>query len=532
MAGSILAVTVGTGEAMAARSKRRSAHGTPRGVPLAAHEPSQEDARAICVGAHGTVSETSSLEFPLKLFELGERLVVSPCPAILNPPKDGAFRRESGPFGQPRNATFDNMRSVRAPSLAEEHLDHKTPHVPHSPSAPTLAARHESSLLHLQRSAGNQAVRQLLQRSAARPPTVHRQDEEDEAIAEGAGTVNAAGNIVGPIVDKAAQDVVAAEKQANELLQTAKADRSSAARKLRKAQKDVTNAARQTDKAKRRSGSGRRGGRRAMNRAASRTRKAQTAVAEGLSKLAAAARANTRALQALDEAKAAREALPRLVKLLDRVPLDQIGFAAAAIDKAITTKNTTVLGKGADALGTAGVDTAFSTALPIVAAADAIVGLVGGERYTISSGLSDSVSSTTGLTESILTGEAAGISSFHEASKNGENHKIFELAAEAGEYWAEQGDSEERVQTTGDFYGGADTVPGRAGAAIASVPGVGHAGQAVGWAAWQTYDKGGKALSATADAVETAHDFVMPEGRTLNPVVGIKSLLRGENPFW
>jgi hypothetical protein len=70
-------VTVGAAEAKAARSKRRSAHGAPRGV--VAHEPSQEDARPICVGAHGTVSETGSLEFPLELRELSEKLGVSPC---------------------------------------------------------------------------------------------------------------------------------------------------------------------------------------------------------------------------------------------------------------------------------------------------------------------------------------------------------------------------------------------------------------------------------------------------------------------
>lgn len=425
------------------------------------------------------------------------------------------------------------MSSVRAASRIEARPDHKAAHHKlHSHGVPIRTTATESRLLQIQRSVGNQAVLQLLGVSAAQAPTVHRQDEEGEAVAEGAGTVNAGGNIIGPMVDKATKDVVAAENVANELLQGAKADRSTAARKLKAAQTDVTKAARQTSKAKRRSGSGRRGGRRAMKRAASQTRKAQKAVTDSLRRLAAAARANARALQALDEAKAARRALPRLVKLLDRLPLDQIGFAAAALDKTLTTKNTSVVGKGADALGTAGIDAVFSTALPVVAAVDAIAGVAGGERYTISGGLSDSVSSTTGLTESILTGDVAGISSLYEASKNGENHKIFELAAEAGEYWAEQGGSEERVQTTGDFYGGADTVTGRAGAAIASVPGVGHAGEALGWVGWQTYDKGGRALSATADAIESAHDFVMPEGRTLNPVVGIKSLLRGENPFW
>lgn len=421
------------------------------------------------------------------------------------------------------------MPSVQTAGLTEEHINHGMARVPCKPGTPRQTVRYES-LLDIRRGAGNQAAQQLLRPSGARPLTVDRQDPDDDPIAERAGEVNAGSNVLGPMIEDFTRDVVAAEKEANELFRIAKAERVSAARRLNKAQGEVTNAARATDKAKRLFGGGRRGVR-VMKRAASRTRNAKAATKEAVRQVFEAGRGNTRAVQALDEAKAARAALPGFVKLADRLPRDQIGFAAAAIEKARTTKNTTLLGKGADALGSASMDAAFSTAFPVVAAIDAGVGLIGGKRYTVSALAGDSVSSATGLTESVLTGDVEGISSFHEASKNGQNSMVFELIAESGEYWVEHGGSEERVQTTGDFYGGADSAAGRASAAIASVPGVGHAGQAGAFLAWQTYDNGRRSLSAAAALLEAADDFMMPEGRTLNPVVGIKSILRGENPF-
>lgn len=106
-----------------------------------------------------------------------------------------------------------------------------------------------------------------------------------------------------------------------------------------------------------------------------------------------------------------------------------------------------------------------------------------------------------------------------------------EQAVKAGDFWSEHGGAE-RTQMVGDFWGGADSVAGRSTAFLAATPGIGHLGEGLGWLAFQGYDKGGDALNFAGDKLSELDQAIMPEGRTLNPATGIKSLLNGENPFW
>jgi hypothetical protein len=212
--------------------------------------------------------------------------------------------------------------------------------------------------------------------------------------------------------------------------------------------------------------------------------------------------------------------------------LGPVGIGATFTSKMLTSYNTTSVGKAVDALGTTAIDVAFGKSNPLVAAIDAGLGLVpGGDRINIGGTMSSSVSSITGTAESIFTGDITGLQKFYEDSLAGKTPWIYEKAFEAGDYWSEQGGAE-RAKMVGDFYGGPDTRAGRLFGFFGAMPGIGHAGEGLGWLAFKGYEKGSEAIDYAGKKLTEFDEKIMPEGRTLNPMVGIKSILSGENPFW
>lgn len=216
-------------------------------------------------------------------------------------------------------------------------------------------------------------------------------------------------------------------------------------------------------------------------------------------------------------AKAARllAKVPKFAKFMKKLPLGPIGGAAAFTSKALTSPNATTVGKGVDATATAGLDVAFGASHPIAAAIDAAIGLVpGGDKVNISNTMSDSVSSITTTGEGIWTGDTRGMSEFYDRSMKGENTWFFKKAAEIGTEYGEF--SEDRVQTVGDFWGGADSKLGRAAAFTAAVPGISDVGEGLGWAAFKGYEKGGEAIDYIDENTADSFDEV-DWGRTFSP---------------
>lgn len=334
----------------------------------------------------------------------------------------------------------------------------------------------------------------------------------ETAIADRSGDVNSGTNIIGGILDRFNKNLEAAEKIASKAMKEAQAAERLAISKAAKAKKAI-----------RAAGSGKS---KILSEIAS------TAAKEANEAKRIAYLKHTKAMRLFKEAKRIKSLLPVAVKVLNKLPLNTIGFAAAFANKYLTTTNTTTAGKLTDSGITAGFDLAFGSAHPVVSAIDAIIGLVpGGERVNISNTMSNSISSITGSAESILTGDISGLEKLRQDAKAGKSTWIFEQAFKAGDYWAENGGTE-RAQMVGDFWGGADTVSGRATGFLAAMPGIGHAGEGLGWLAFQGYDKGGDALNYAGNKLAEFDETIMPEGRTLNPLTGLKSLFKGENPFW
>ena len=333
-----------------------------------------------------------------------------------------------------------------------------------------------------------------------------------ETVAAIADKTNAGGNILGGIMEKFNKQMIQAKQLAAEAMKDAQDASKLAQSKADKALYAMKNA-----------GSG------------------KSKMLSDLASKAAKEANEAKKIASLKQIKAANllgiankieNALPAVMKLLNRIPMNAIGFAASFTNKYLTTTNTTTTGKVADSGFSAGLDVAFGSAHPFVAAIDAIVGLIpGGERINISNTMGNSITSITGSVESIITGDISGIQQFYTDSKNGKNTRIFEKTFEAGDFWAEHGGAD-RAEMVGNYWGGADTVAGRATGFLGAMPGIGHAGEGLGWLAFQGYDKGGDALNYAGQKLSDLDEAIMPEGRTLNPATGIKSLLSGENPFW
>lgn len=242
---------------------------------------------------------------------------------------------------------------------------------------------------------------------------------------------------------------------------------------------------------------------------------------------------NLKAAKLMAKATKLRKLCIGLSKFLKKVPFTAIGAGLSFANKYYTTTNTTTAGKIFDSGAKAGIDTAFGVTHPLISAIDAVIGLIpGANRFTISNTMGDSTTAITGTIESIITGDITGLDKFADDLRKGKGTWIFEQAIHAGDYWAEEGGGYERAKMVGDFWGGPESVSGRTTAFFASIPGVGHAGEGIGWLGYQTYDKGGKAIDYTKEKLKEFDEAVMPEGRTLNPMVGINSILNGENPFW
>jgi hypothetical protein len=202
----------------------------------------------------------------------------------------------------------------------------------------------------------------------------------------------------------------------------------------------------------------------------------------------AAARASRDAKKlaaAAAKASKATKILRWVAASLEKLPLNAIGFGLSGINKYSATTNRTTFGRLTDVGITATLDTAFSMANPLTAAADALVGLIPEnrliphpDRYNISTTMGEAISSITGSVEAIVTGDTTGLADLQTGHQ--EKGGVFGLAADAGEWSAEAGGGAERAQTTGDFYGGPSTVAGRAGAFSAAIPGLGHAGELLG----------------------------------------------------
>lgn len=319
----------------------------------------------------------------------------------------------------------------------------------------------------------------VVQQSANTQQVIQRSSDDDaERKSRIAGNVNSGGNIIGPVIDAMSAPIRTAQalgnaaiKQANRAAKAVKAAGSGASRlKSLKASK----AAKAAAKASR-----------------------------------AAAKAARLAQQGSTAAKVVRGAAAHLQKL----PLNAIGFGAAAVSKWYATPNKTTVGKLADSSATAGLDTAFSMAHPVTAAIDAGIELLipGGERYNISNTMSDSVSSITAPLEAIWTGDTSAIDQLHNDHKAGKGTRLFEAVANAGEWFADEGGGARRAQVTGDFYGGADTASGRAAAFAASVPVLGHAGKFLG-------ESAAKGVIAGKEAAAAVYERLTSDEYTLNPL--------------
>ena len=204
--------------------------------------------------------------------------------------------------------------------------------------------------------------------------------------------------------------------------------------------------------------------------------------------------------------------------------LDALGFGVEYYDKAFGDNSPaqTTLGKQADALSSAGLNTAFGVAHPYAAAADALQEYVfdGHKPIPISDTVSGSTSAISSVGESFLTGDTAGISEFHDRSKSGDYGWIMEEASEAGEWWADEGGGAERAQMVGDFYGGSDTVTGRVGGFVGAVPLVSHAGEFLGESAAKGYLAAEEAVGdvkAFAEENWTTDPDEIDLGRTFSP---------------
>lgn len=368
-----------------------------------------------------------------------------------------------------------------------------------------------------QSSAKGKKARRLSGTTGIGQPSVQRKEKNEnkttgDYIAQGGDKTNATTNIIGGIMDRLTKNLEAASRIAKEAGREAAAAKQIALSKATAAKKAIQAAG--SGKSKILSGL------------------ASKAAKEANEAKRIASIKQVKALKLLEEAKNVKRLLPVAVKVINKLPLNAIGFAASAVNKYLTTSNVTTAGKLADSGITAGFDLAFGMSHPVASAIDAVIGLIpGGERFNISNTMSNSINSITGTAESIITGDISGIGKFYQDSKEGKNTWIMEQAAKAGDFWSEHGGAE-RTQMVGDFWGGADTVAGRATGFLAAMPGIGHAGEGLGWLTFQAYDKGGDAINYAGEKLSQFDEAIMPEGRTLNPITGIKSLLDGENPFW
>lgn len=198
-----------------------------------------------------------------------------------------------------------------------------------------------------------------------------------------------------------------------------------------------------------------------------------------------------------------------------------------------TSTNATPFFKTQDAVAKTVIDHVFVKKHPVIAAIDTIISLhPEGKKYTIGNTIGDSTNIITGVQEAILTGNMSGLDELVNNIRSDNGTYYFKKAIEAGDFWASEGGGYERAKMVGDFWGGPDSVSGRATAFFASVPGIGHVGEGLGWLAFQAYDGLGDALNFTGQKLKEFDEAVMPEGRTLNPMVGINSILDGKNPFW
>ncbi len=116
--------------------------------------------------------------------------------------------------------------------------------------------------------------------------------------------------------------------------------------------------------------------------------------------------------------------------------VDVVGTAGDTLEQAMETSAQTWLGK----LTSTGAAGGFSWAArnnPVVAIGDVAGGFLGGD--TPSGVWNASVESITVTTEGLLTGESGGMAALHQKQLNGDWGPLFREAAEAGDFWAENG---------------------------------------------------------------------------------------------
>jgi len=317
--------------------------------------------------------------------------------------------------------------------------------------------------------------------------TIQMDKADDEKKSEIAGTINSSGNIIGGL-----KDVL---EGSDSFIKIKKMEEAKKAAEIKKAA---------AIKAQKAAGSGKSV---AKNLKASKATKSASEATKDFSK----------ATKAADNIGGAKKFISPVAKFLDKLPLDGIGFFASLASKYYSSDNTTTTGKVVDAGSTAALDTAFSAKFPLAAAIDAVLGFIpGGDRINISNTMSNSVSSITGVGESILTGEISGINNFHQKSLNGENTWLFEKAAEFGESYKNRDGVAERVERTGDFWGGTDTTSGRAGAFAASIPILGEIGEGLGKGAGWAALKGEELWEDTFDVADDISDY-LGDNFTLDP---------------
>lgn len=168
--------------------------------------------------------------------------------------------------------------------------------------------------------------------------------------------------------------------------------------------------------------------------------------------------------------------------------LDALGFGAEFYDKAFGNGSPaqTRAGKITDAGLSASINTAFGMAHPLIAGADAFQEHVfGAKPVPISDTMKGATSAISVVGEAIATGNVEGVETLSTNARNNKYGWPLRLATRAGDWLAKEGGGAQRAITTGEGYRelGAPKPVERAAAFFASVPVLGHAGEAMGHAA-------------------------------------------------
>jgi uncharacterized phage infection (PIP) family protein YhgE len=110
-----------------------------------------------------------------------------------------------------------------------------------------------------------------------------------------------------------------------------------------------------------------------------------------------------------------------------------VGAGANAVNQGLNADATTTTGKVVTGVAAGGVSFAASKLHPGVAAVDLATG------GAVSQNLNNGVNATVTIVDGLATGNSEGMENLHQENLNGENGVIAQEAAEAGDFWADNG---------------------------------------------------------------------------------------------